>query len=93
MAKCRALQLLREALTQVDKDPDVDSILATVLMFVQLELIDSGQDSWKAHLDGARKILEMLNLSSRSNITVEMTGLRKCLLANLLVYVASQPSD
>ena len=85
-AKQRALYLLRCALTSIAAI-DIDVILAVVLLFVEFELIDSGRDNWRYHINGARTIIEALCGSNISLQTAE-SPLRSFLIANWLVFVA-----
>jgi hypothetical protein len=36
---------------------DSDVILAVMVLFVELELLDSGRNNWKHHIEGARTII------------------------------------
>lgn len=85
IAKQRALNLLKTALTHIDS-ANVDVILATVLLFVQAELIDTGRDAWKPHITGARKIIEMIGVE-RLDMAGDISELRRCFVANCLMYV------
>jgi hypothetical protein len=84
-AKQRALYLLNSALTSITT-VDVDVTLAVVLLFIEFELIDSGRDNWKFHINGARTIIETLCRSDKS-MQYAMSPLRRCLISNCLVYV------
>ena len=84
-AKQRALSLLKSALTDI-ASVDIDVILAVVLLFIEFELIDSGKDNWRYHINGARTIIETLygaNISMQS----ALNPLRSCLISNWLVLV------
>lgn len=87
VAKYQALNLLQSALSG-ETAIDLDVTLAVVLLFVEFELLVSGQDDWIHHLDGARKIIEKL-CGSSAIPTRTMSPLRKCLVTNCLVYVNS----
>ena len=84
-AKQRALYLLRSALANATSI-DMDVILAVVLLFIEFELIDSGRDNWKYHVNGARTIIKTLYTSHTSTCT-PISPLRSCLISNFLVYV------
>ncbi|KAI9742851.1 MAG: hypothetical protein M1818_003580 [Claussenomyces sp. TS43310] len=58
-AKQRALHLLKTALTSISS-ADIDVTLAVVLLFIEFELIDSGRDNWRYHINGARSIIATL---------------------------------
>ena len=85
VAKQRALCFLKSALNHMTS-ADVDVILAVVLLFIEFELIDSGRDTWRRHINGANTIIETL---CRSNVSTQtsMSPLRSCLISNCLVYV------
>lgn len=84
-AKQRALYLLKSALTGI-ASVDIDVTLAVVLLFIEFELIDSGRDNWKHHINGARTIIETLCGLNMATQTA-MSPLRSCLISNCLVYV------
>ncbi|MCJ1458314.1 hypothetical protein MMC28_008685 [Mycoblastus sanguinarius] len=83
-AKQRALYLLKSALNSI-ASVDIDVTLAVVLLFIEFELIDSGRDNWRYHINGARTIIETLCGSNISTQTA-MSPLRSCLISNCLVF-------
>lgn len=83
VAKQRALYLLKSALTSI-ASVDIDVTLAVVLLFIEFELIDSGRDNWRYHIDGARAVIERLCGTHMSTRTA-MSPLRSCLISNCLV--------
>lgn len=87
-AKQRALQLLKNDLPSL-ASVDVDVTLAVVLLFIEFELIDTGRDSWKHHVNGARIMIHALCQPTILKQTT-MSPLRRCLISNCLVYVDSQ---
>ncbi|ODA83152.1 hypothetical protein RJ55_01662 [Drechmeria coniospora] len=66
VAKHKALSLMRHALQQVDATGG-DIILAAALFFINIELIESGKHGWKAHLEGAGKIMSLLQPAVAGN--------------------------
>jgi Fungal specific transcription factor domain len=84
-AKQRALHLLNSALNDMPS-ADIDVTLAVVLLFIEFELIDSGKDNWRRHVNGARTIIDIL-LGSNKLAHTAMSSLRSCLISNCLVYV------
>ena len=80
-----ALRLLRQALKDM-QSIDMDIILASMLLFIEFELIDSGKDDWRLHMNGARSLIDSLPLSYDMN-TSGMSPMRICLVSNCLVYV------
>lgn len=85
LAKQRALVFLKCALADISVT-EFDVTVATVLLFVEFELIDSGRDEWRHHIIGARTIIEVLCESAQITQTF-MSPLRSCLISNCLVYV------
>ncbi|KAE9579784.1 Acriflavine sensitivity control protein acr-2 [Colletotrichum fructicola] len=62
IAKHKALRLLSSAIQSIGSSGGVggDVVLAAVLFFVNVELIESGQSGWKPHLEGAGRIMAFL---------------------------------
>ncbi|UPL03203.1 hypothetical protein LCI18_014137 [Fusarium solani-melongenae] len=58
-AKQQALQLMPSALENIDSI-GADVILAAILFFVNAELVESGWQSWRPHLEGAKRLLNMM---------------------------------
>jgi hypothetical protein len=84
VAKQKALVLLNFALGTMGSE-ELDVILATVLLFVQFEMMNSGQDEWTHHIRGARHLID-LAYRSGSNTPETMSKLRRCLISNCLMY-------
>ena len=63
--KQRALELLNIAIGQMEPK-DLDGILATVLLFVQFEIMDSGRNEWRNHIRGARVLIDMARRSENN---------------------------
>jgi hypothetical protein len=72
--------MLRSALT--DKTPmDSDIILAAMILFVELELLDSGKDNWRHHIEGARSIIaDLCKPQMLQNLAT--SPMRTCLISN-----------
>lgn len=87
IAKQQALSLLGHAVASVN-EMNFDVILVTILLFINYDLIESGKDKWKVHMEGARRLIKLLESDSFQQH--QMTRLRKCLLSDLLVYVVFQ---
>lgn len=83
-AKQRGLRSLRKALMHFDSR-HTDAILATMLLFTEFELLDSGRDTWKHHISGAREIIAA---SWKPDLSEQepMSSLRSALVSNCLVY-------
>lgn len=82
-AKQRALLLLKFAIDN-PATLDIDVTLAVVLLFIEFELIDSGKDDWKHHIDGARAITGSF-YGPGLCMQTGMSTLRACLISNCMV--------
>lgn len=60
VAKQEALSTLAQFITLVDAKT-FDLVLAAILLFVNYDLIESGKDQWKPHIEGARKMIGLLD--------------------------------
>lgn len=59
VAKHKALQLMPSAIQNIDSVGTV-IVLAAALFLVNVELLESGKNSWKPHLEGAARILSLI---------------------------------
>ena len=66
VAKHHALKLMSAALQDLDAFGG-DVVFFAALFFVNVELIESGKDGWRAHLDGACRIMALLQAYPTSN--------------------------
>ncbi|KAJ6446893.1 poly(ADP-ribose) glycohydrolase [Purpureocillium lavendulum] len=80
IAKHKALTLMRDAVRDVDSTGG-DVILAAALFFINVELIESGKHGWKAHLEGAGRIMSLLQPALPGN-----EALRDYMLSDCFVY-------
>ncbi|ROT43772.1 hypothetical protein SODALDRAFT_320156 [Sodiomyces alkalinus F11] len=80
VAKQKALRLLNEAITNIDTVGG-DVVLAAVLFFINVELIESGKHGWKAHLEGAGRIMTFLSPDDSSS-----DPLRDYILSDCFIY-------
>jgi len=85
IAKQRALRLLSQALGRSDQTSTMVT-LACVLLFIELELIDSGKNNWRPHVEGSRKLMEHL-VSLLDIREISMDPLLDSLVSGCLVYV------
>jgi hypothetical protein len=83
VAKHKALQLLSEALTNSDT-VNSDVILASIMLFIKFELLDSGRNGWKFHTEGARQLMVYLSQNGKQRLSA-LNGLRNCLISNCAV--------
>ncbi|GKU01220.1 acriflavine sensitivity control protein acr-2 [Fusarium langsethiae] len=58
-AKHQVLRMLPSALQSIESTGG-DIVLAAILFLINVELIESGKHNWKAHFDGADKIMKLL---------------------------------
>jgi len=89
LAKQQALSLLAQSVASVNPS-NIDLVLVVILLFINYALIESGQDKWKVHMDGARKLIDLLGTPPYSQ--QPMSGLRLAVLADFLVYVIARIS-
>lgn len=83
IAKHKALRLLSEALTNRDSiNPDV--VLASIMLFIMFELLDSGRNGWKFHTEGARQLMVYLRQNGKSELSA-LNSLRNSLIFNCAV--------
>lgn len=73
--------------------PDMNAILAVILLFVTCELIQSGKDRWRAHIDAAIRILKQIDASDlsrahpKSSKASDESSLQEWLASELVVYI------
>lgn len=78
-AKQKALRLMHSALQDIDLTGG-DVALAAALFFVNVELIESGKHGWRPHLEGAGKIMTLLQPSSSSDSALRDYLLSDCFM-------------
>ncbi|CAO2652020.1 Nn.00g003030.m01.CDS01 [Neocucurbitaria sp. VM-36] len=83
VAKQQALSLLAQNVASVNEF-NIDLILATILMFVNYALVESGRDKWKVHMDGALKLIKLLG--KPPYLQRPMSRLRQTILSDFLVF-------
>ncbi|KAF2746187.1 hypothetical protein M011DRAFT_468677 [Sporormia fimetaria CBS 119925] len=83
VAKQQALASLAKFITAVDP-VNFDLVLGAVLLFINYDLIESGKEQWKPHLEGARKLISLLETPPYRQ--QPMSNLRTFLLSEFLVY-------
>ncbi|KAK2882619.1 hypothetical protein FQN49_000158 [Arthroderma sp. PD_2] len=87
VAKQKTLQLLNQALSDIDRaDPEV--ILTAILLSINYELVSSGKDDWKVHVEGAQKLIDYFGLSKCSDLGAGsvMGALRDHVVSDCLIY-------
>jgi hypothetical protein len=82
LAKQEALSMLGQFITLVDAS-NFDLVLAAILLFVNYDLIESGKDQWKPHIEGARKMIGLLDDASYQPLVI--SRVRTYLLSDFLV--------
>ncbi|KOS20752.1 Acriflavine sensitivity control protein acr-2 [Escovopsis weberi] len=80
VAKHQALRLMASALQDITSIGG-DVVLAAALFFVNLELIESGKHGWRAHLEGASRILSLIQ-----HMQPWDSALRDYLLSDCFIY-------
>lgn len=70
-----ALSYKQSALIQLRKDLQEplglnhDLIIASIALFVWMDLLESGRDTWRIHLDGVKKLVQLRNEYNASKYT------------------------
>ena len=83
LAKQQALSLMGQSVASVTP-ANVDVILAAILMFINYDLIESGQDKWRVHIEGARQLIELLDRPPY--LQQPISKLRLTVLSDFLVF-------
>ena len=83
LAKQQALSLMAQSVASVTP-ANVDVILAAILMFINYDLIESGQDKWRVHIEGARQLIERLDRPPY--LQQPISKLRLAVLSDFLVF-------
>ncbi|KAM5461111.1 hypothetical protein MferCBS49748_007382 [Microsporum ferrugineum] len=84
MAKQKTLQLLNKAMNNINAvDPEV--ILTAILLSINYELVSSGKDDWKVHVEGAQKLIDYFGMSRRSDLSSAMSALRDHVVSDCLI--------
>ncbi|KAJ4305568.1 hypothetical protein N0V90_001099 [Kalmusia sp. IMI 367209] len=83
LAKQQALSLMARSVASVNPT-NIDIVLAAILMFINYDLIESGRDKWRVHIEGARKLIELLD--TPPYVQRPMSKLRLAVLADFLVF-------
>ncbi|KAK1961427.1 hypothetical protein LY78DRAFT_294959 [Colletotrichum sublineola] len=81
VAKHKALQLLSSVLQEDIRSIGGDVVLSSVLFFVNVELMESGRDGWKPHLEGAGRIMSYL-----SPVRTADVALRDYVMSDCFIY-------
>lgn len=82
--KLSALRQLREALQDPQRQNE-DSTIASVLLFVWLDVLESGKDTWRFHMEGLKKLVRDRLENQRGNSndvgdsTTSRSNLESCL--------------
>lgn len=80
-AKHQVLRMLPSALQSIESIGS-DIVLAAILFLINVELIESGKHNWKAHFDGAGKIMKLLGPVSDVD-----ESLRDYIVSDCFMYV------
>ncbi|KZL82513.1 acriflavine sensitivity control protein acr-2 [Colletotrichum incanum] len=93
VAKHKALRLLSSALQDIGGIGG-DVVLASVLFFVNVELIESGRDGWKPHLEGAGRIMSYLSPVGTADVALRDYVMSDCFIYYILAsaFNASTPA-
>ena len=83
LAKQQALSFLAQSVLSVN-ETNIDLVLVVILLFINYDLIESGRDKWKVHMNGARQLIELLG--TPPYLQQPMSRLRLSVLADFLVF-------
>jgi hypothetical protein len=86
LAKERALCHFRQQLTS-RAFANAESFLATVLLFIELDLIEIGVNSWKSHVGGGRDFVKQL-VNAGILGSEHLSSISWTVLNNLILYVS-----
>lgn len=79
VSKAKALSLMRGAVENISTTGG-DVVLAAALFFINVELIESGKHGWKAHLEGAGRIMSLLPPEVSANSALRDYMLSDCFM-------------
>ncbi|KAK4184970.1 putative acriflavine sensitivity control protein acr-2 [Podospora australis] len=87
-AKDKAIRLLKQAMTPGtgSKPPNPAMILAAIVFFVNLDLIDSGKGSWQAHIQAASSLMASLQKRTANMVDESLMHLVDAIAADCLTY-------
>ncbi|KAL1959932.1 hypothetical protein VTO42DRAFT_600 [Malbranchea cinnamomea] len=85
MAKQKTLQMLREALNDIDK-VGRDVVLTCILLAINFELVSSGKDEWKVHVEGATRLIDYLGILPSNASRSTMSSLRDYVVSDCIIY-------
>jgi hypothetical protein len=80
VAKHNALLLLSEALGN-RHSMNSDFVLASIMLFIEFELLDSSTKEWRFHVEGARQLMVYLQQNGQPASST-LGNLRNCLVYN-----------
>ncbi|KAK4443280.1 fungal-specific transcription factor domain-containing protein [Podospora aff. communis PSN243] len=83
-AKHKAIRLLREA---IEASPaNQTAILAAIIFFVNLDLIDSGKGMWENHVKAAENLISSLQRRKLNRQELDLVPLADAITADCLTY-------
>ena len=85
-SKGRALELLKDALSNIGLF-DVNIMLAVVMLLIYFEWIQSGKNTWRIHLEGAKSLIRYIKCHAGKESTDSFAGLfvRRWLISEFLM--------
>ncbi|KAK3681116.1 acriflavine sensitivity control protein acr-2 [Podospora appendiculata] len=84
-AKSRAIRLLQAAISNATLTSQA-VILATIVFFVNLDLIDSGKGGWKAHIEAAEMLISSLQKVDGHLLDPSVAPLADAIAADCVTY-------
>ncbi|KAL2847583.1 fungal-specific transcription factor domain-containing protein [Aspergillus pseudodeflectus] len=94
-AKHKALVLLRHALGNIHinatnsesaADVDMDLIITVIHLFITFDLIDVGECQWRAHVQGAIRLIGCLQSLQGSQTPSPLAAIRDSIMSDCLTY-------
>lgn len=83
VAKHKALQLMPSAIANIDTVGS-DIVLTAALFLVNVELLESGKHCWKPHLEGAARILSLIQPLTLFDETLKDYIMSDCIVYSIL---------
>ncbi|CEL09339.1 hypothetical protein ASPCAL12477 [Aspergillus calidoustus] len=94
-AKHKAIVLLRHALGSIrtnatnnvsEADVDMDLIITVIHLFITFDLIDVGECQWRAHVQGAIRLIGCLQSLQGSRTPSPLAAIRDSIMSDCLTY-------
>ncbi|PGH26823.1 hypothetical protein AJ80_01402 [Polytolypa hystricis UAMH7299] len=83
MFKQRALYLLERSLSDPEQRGE-ETTIASALLLIILDLVESGRDGWKVHVEGAKRLIQsrLSNCDDGDSLSMFLTG--NCMIFDIM---------